>query len=147
MSHVSDLDHLRLDATVYPDCVVEVHRISDISRGLRKVAVTKIWRIERVLGRGAFGEVQLQVQDREPEARRAVKVIPTDGRMSGVDCLRELTALIEFTKPKVSAHLPHLFSVYSADDWYSTKPKQYLSSSSDGSKAMLLCTWPWSTYP
>lgn len=104
MSNVSDLDHRRLEAIVYPDYVVEVHRVSDISRGLRKVAVTKIWRIERVLGRGTFGEVQLQVQDREPELRRAVKVIPTRERMSGVECVRELIALIEFTKPKVSAH-------------------------------------------
>lgn len=112
MSHVSDLDHRRLDATVYPDCVVEVHRISDISRGLRKVLVTKIWRTERVLGRGTFGEVHLQVQDREPELRRAVKVILTHGRMSDVDCKRELTALLEFTKPKVGAHGPQPFSIY-----------------------------------
>jgi hypothetical protein len=104
MSHVSDFDHGRLDATVYPDCVVEIHRISDIARGLRKVAVTKIWRTERVLGRGTFGEVHLQVQDKNPESKRAVKVIPTSGRMSNVECERELTALIEFTKPKVSTY-------------------------------------------
>lgn len=67
-SHVSDLDHYRLDARVYPDCVVEVHRLSDITRGLRKVPVTKVWRIEKFLGRGTFGEVQLQVQDGDPES-------------------------------------------------------------------------------
>jgi hypothetical protein len=111
MSHISDLDHRRLDATVYPDCVVEVHRISDIARGLRKVPVTKAWRIEKILGHGSFGEVQLQVQDREPGSKRAVKVIATKGRMSTVDCERELTALIEFTKPKVSAYALSTFCV------------------------------------
>jgi hypothetical protein len=104
MSHVSDFDHRRLDATVYPDCVVEVHRISDIAQGLRKAAVTKIWRTECVLGRGAFGEVHLQVQDKDAQSKRALKVIPTRGRMSSVECERELTALIEFSKPKVSAY-------------------------------------------
>jgi hypothetical protein len=108
MSHVSDLEHRRLDATVYPDCVVEVHRISDISRGLRKAALTKIWRTDRVLGRGTYGEVELQVQDRDEE-KRAVKVIPTRGRMTSSDCLRELMALVEFTKPKVRVHCPSLF--------------------------------------
>ena len=110
MSHVSDLNHRRLDATFYPNCVVEVHRISDTARGLRKVAVTKIWRTERVLGHGTFGEVQLQVQDKDPESKRAVKVIPTRWRMDYVECERELTALIEFTKPKVGADT-YIFSV------------------------------------
>lgn len=105
MSHVSELDHRRLDATVYPDCVVEVHRISDISRGLRKVPITKIWLTERILGRGTFGEVHLQSQDRQPDNKRAVKVISTQGRMSDVECKRELTALLEFTKPKVGTIL------------------------------------------
>src|SRR5277367_5634504 len=111
MSHVSDLDHCRLNATVYPDCIVEVHQISDTVRGLRKIPVTKIWRTERVLGRGTFGEVQLQARDRDPKSKRAVKVIPTGGRMSTVDCERELTALIEFTKPKVSAYALYTFRV------------------------------------
>jgi hypothetical protein len=104
MSHVSDLDHRRIDATVYPDCVVEVHRKSDRARGLRKVPVTKIWLTERVLGRGTFGEVHLQVQNGEPESKRAVKAISTQGRMSDVECRRELTALLEFSKPQVGAH-------------------------------------------
>jgi hypothetical protein len=115
MSHVSDFDHRRLDATVYPDCVVEVHRISDTARGLRKAAVTKIWRTERVLGRGTFGEVHLQVQDKDPGSKRAVKVIPTRGRMDTVECERELTALIEFTKPKVGADA-YSFSVELANE-------------------------------
>lgn len=102
MTHVSDLEHLRLDAAVYPDCIVEVHRVSNVARGLRKVPITKIWRTQKSLGRGAFGEVQLQVQDSDPNLKRAVKVIPTIGGMSTSDYERELTALIEFSKPKVS---------------------------------------------
>jgi hypothetical protein len=109
MSHVSDFDHRRLDATVYPDCVVEVHQISDIEQGLRKVAVTKIWRTKCVLNRGTFGEVHLQVQDKDPESKRAVKVIPVIGPMSRAECERELTALIEFTKPKVSTYARYIF--------------------------------------
>ena len=106
MSHVSDLEHRRLDATVYPDCVVEVHRISDVSRSLRKAAVTKIWRTDRILGRGTYGEVELQIQDRDEDSKRAVKVIRTRGRVSSSDCSRELEALMEFTKPKVRVHPP-----------------------------------------
>jgi calcium/calmodulin-dependent protein kinase I len=103
MSHISDSDHRRLDATVYPDhSVVESTVVSDASRGLRRVPVTRVWRTERLLGRGGFAEVHLQSQDTDKDSKRALKVIPTRGmRMSQEDCKRELTALIEFTKPKV----------------------------------------------
>jgi hypothetical protein len=103
MSHVSDSDHRRLEAVVYPDhCVVESHQISDASRGLRRVPVTRVWRTERLLGRGGYGEVHLQSQESDKDAKRALKVIPTRGvKLSLDDCQRELTAMIEFTKPKV----------------------------------------------
>lgn len=103
MSHVSDSDHRRLEAKVFPDnCVVESHEISDASRGLRRVPVTRVWRTERLLGRGGFGEVLLQSQETEKESKRALKIIPTRGiKLSREECQRELTAMIEFTKPKV----------------------------------------------
>jgi hypothetical protein len=103
MSHVSDSDHRRLEAVVFPDhCVVESHQISDASRGLRRVPLTRVWRSERLLGRGGFGEVHLQSQESDKDAKRALKVIPTKGvKLSLADCQRELTAMIEFTKPKV----------------------------------------------
>jgi hypothetical protein len=64
--------------------------------------MTRIWRTERLLGRGGFGEVHLQSQDIDKNAKRALKVIPTRGpKMSLTGCQRELIAMIEFTKPKV----------------------------------------------
>jgi hypothetical protein len=103
MPHVSDSDHRRLEAVVFADhCVVESHQISDASRGLRRVPVTRVWRTERLLGRGGYGEVHLQSQESNKNAKRALKVIPTRGvKLSLEDCQRELTAMIEFTKPKV----------------------------------------------
>jgi hypothetical protein len=103
MSNISDSDYRRLEAFVLPDhSVVENHEISDASRGWRRVPITRIWRTERLLGRGSFGEVYLQSQDIDVNTKRALKVIPTTGpKMSRSDCQRELTAMIEFTKPKV----------------------------------------------
>lgn len=109
MSHISDSDHRRLDAVVFPDyLVVETHTVSDPSRGLRRVPVTKVWRTERVLGRGGFAEVHLQSQETDKDAKRALKIIHTRGqKLSLTDCQRELTAMIEFTKPKVSVNEPY----------------------------------------
>ena len=100
MSHISDSDHRKLEATILPDCIVESHQISDAARGLRKVHITKVWRTERVLGYGGFGEVLLQALDNETEKKRALKVI-RGVKMTQDECQRELTAMIEFTKPKV----------------------------------------------
>jgi hypothetical protein len=99
MSHISDSGHQKLEATILPDCVVESHQISDVARGLRRVHITKVWRTERVLGHGAFGEVLLQALDNDTEKKRALKVI-RGVRMTQDECQRELTAMIEFTKPK-----------------------------------------------
>lgn len=33
MSSISDVEHTRLDATVYPDCVIENHYVSDAITG------------------------------------------------------------------------------------------------------------------
>lgn len=103
MSHFSDYDHCRLDAIVRPDCIIETHEISDASRGWRKVPVTKVWRTERMLGRGGYGEVHLQSQDSDRQNTRALKIIPTRGlKLTLADCQRELKAMIEFKKPKAS---------------------------------------------
>lgn len=103
MSSFLDSDHCRLDAIVLPDnCIVESHQVSDASRGLRRVPVTKLWRTGPILGRGSFGEVYLQSQDDDKEAKRALKVIRTSGtETSFTDWQRELTAMVEFTKPRV----------------------------------------------
>ena len=102
MAHVSDSDHRKIEATILPDCVVESHQISDAARGLRRVQITKLWRTERVLGHGAFGEVLLQSLDNDTEKKRALKVIRGLG-VTQDEFQRELTAMIEFTKPKVLA--------------------------------------------
>jgi hypothetical protein len=96
LPHVSDSDHFRLEAVVFPDCVVESQQVSDASRGLRKVQLTKVWRTGRLLGRGGFGEVHLQSLDSDEDVKRALKIIPTRGvKLSLADCQRELTAMIE----------------------------------------------------
>ena len=100
MSHVSDSDHRKIEAIILPDCVVESHQISDAARGLRIVQVTKLWRTERVLGYGGFGEVLLQALDTDREKKRALKVI-RGVKMTQDEFQRELSAMIEFSKPKV----------------------------------------------
>jgi calcium/calmodulin-dependent protein kinase I len=107
MSHFSDSDHRRLDAKVFPDnTVVESDEISDVARGLRRVPVTRVWRTERLLGEGGYGQVHLQFQEGDKDAKRALKIIPTRGmKLSLTDCQRELMAMIEFTKPKVGSRI------------------------------------------
>jgi len=100
MSRISDSDHRRIEAIILPDCVVESHQISDAAQGLRRVHITKVWRTEGVLGYGGFSEVLLQALDNRAEKKRALKVI-RGVKMTQAECQRELTAMIEFTKPKV----------------------------------------------
>ncbi len=100
MSNLSDADHRKLEVIILPDCVVESHQVSDTARGWRRVHVTKLWRTERVLGQGASGEVLLQSLDNDSEKKRALKII-CGVKMTHDECQRELTAMIEFTKPKV----------------------------------------------
>lgn len=144
MSHVSDSDHRRIEAVVFPDnCVVESHQISDPARGLRRVPLTKVWRTEHLLGRGGFGEVHLQSQDSDKDAKRVLKIISTRGvKLTLADCQRELTAMIEFTKPKVgiiALHMP-LASDFSTDCANSIGTPPYLSTSSDGFKTTMPCS-------
>jgi hypothetical protein len=116
MAHVSDSDHCRLEAIVRSDCIIESHEISDTSRGWRRVPVTKVWRTERVLGRGGFGQVHLQYLDSDKKTTRALKIIPTRGlSMSIADCQRELVAMIEFKKPKVCKSLEPRIDIFTVD--------------------------------
>lgn len=58
--------------------------------------------MEQFLGRGGFGEVRLE-RNKEDDKVRAVKRIVTASTMlSNSKCERELKALLEFSKPKVS---------------------------------------------
>ncbi len=80
MSYVSNSDHCRFEAKVFPDhCVVESHEISAVSRGLRRVPMTRVWRTERLLAHEGSGEAHVQSQGSEKNAKRVLKVIPTIG--------------------------------------------------------------------
>lgn len=97
MSYLSDLEHTKLNALVQYKTVTEIHYISDPNSGQRRVPKTKIWNVERLLGKGSFGEVRLEVSGPE---QRAVKKIWATGSTFKVDYERELKALLEFSKPK-----------------------------------------------
>jgi hypothetical protein len=79
MSHVSDSDHCRLEAVVFPDSVVESHQISDASRGLSKSPAHESMANRASTRPSGFGEVHLQSQDSDEDVKRALEVIPTRG--------------------------------------------------------------------
>ncbi|PMD31453.1 kinase-like protein [Hyaloscypha variabilis F] len=99
MSYLSHFEHTKLDAHNFPGFVVQTHYISDPITGQRRVPKTKVWRVERVLGKGSFGEVRLEVCLEENE-RRAVRRIWATGSAFKTQYERELKALLEFSKPK-----------------------------------------------
>jgi serine/threonine protein kinase len=100
MSYLSDFEHTKLDAQVYPEGVVfQKYYISDPISGRRRVPKTKVWKVERLLGKGSYGEVRLEVYS-EGNERRAVKRIWARGSTFKVAYERELKALLEFSKPK-----------------------------------------------
>jgi calcium/calmodulin-dependent protein kinase I len=102
MTFKSDIEHWQINATVYKDRVEEMHYITDPARNIRRRPQTKVWKIEQFLGRGGFGEVRLQKNTEDGKAR-AVKRISTPGtNLSNDECEKELKALLEFSKPKVS---------------------------------------------
>jgi hypothetical protein len=51
------------------------------------VAVTKAWRVECILGRGKFGEVQLQIQDRDGDLRTVMVVHLHRHGTCGTECM------------------------------------------------------------
>ncbi|KAH6703240.1 kinase-like domain-containing protein [Leptodontidium sp. MPI-SDFR-AT-0119] len=97
MAYLSDFEHTKLEAHVFPGMVVQTHYISDSTTGQRRVPQTQIWKVERLLGKGGFGEVRLEAY---AEEQRAVKRIWAAGTTFKVEYERELKALLEFSKPK-----------------------------------------------
>jgi hypothetical protein len=97
----SDLEHWRLEATVYKDRVEEIHCVSDPARGVRRKPQKKIWRVKRFLGRGSFGEVRLETNEEDGHMRAVKRVSTTHANLSNSECEKELKALLEFSKPKV----------------------------------------------
>lgn len=58
--------------------MIETHIVNDLVLGQRKVPKTKVWRIERVIRKGAYGQVRLEVL-MEGQEQRAVKRLWTSG--------------------------------------------------------------------
>lgn len=60
---------------------------------------TKIWKVDKVLGKGSSSEVRLET-NHEGYEERAIKRIWTSGTTLQKEYKRELMALLEFSKPK-----------------------------------------------
>ena len=101
MASKSDVEHWQIDASVYTDRVVETHIVTDPVRNIRRRPRTVVWHIEKLLGRGGFGEVRLE-RNREDNKPRAVKKITISTTLSKSEYEKELEALLEFSKRKVS---------------------------------------------
>jgi ribosomal protein L15 len=100
MSYLSDFERKRIKASVYDHIVLETHYISDPVKGIRRKPQIKKWRVGKLIGSGAFGEVRLETC--EDGTNRAVKKIKDVGgsfKMKKYE--KELLALLEFSKPKV----------------------------------------------
>ncbi|KIN08856.1 hypothetical protein OIDMADRAFT_188542, partial [Oidiodendron maius Zn] len=100
MTSTSDLEHWRLNAKVYDDRVEEIHYITDPARNIRRRPHTKVWKVEQILGRGGFGEVRLEKNTEDGKARAVKKIVTAIPNLSSNECEKELTALLEFSKPK-----------------------------------------------
>jgi hypothetical protein len=98
----SYIKHWHLNATVYDDRVEEIYYINDPRRNVRRKAQTRVWQLDKLLGRGGFGDVRLERSREDPGKARAVKRIATASTtLSITECEKELEALLEFSKPKV----------------------------------------------
>lgn len=102
LSHLSQFDHTKLNAQVFRDAnlVVETHLVSNLVSGQRRVPLQKVWRVDRVIGKGAFGEIRLEVLMEGSGEQRAVKRLWTSGSTLKREYQRELEALVEFSKVK-----------------------------------------------
>jgi hypothetical protein len=98
----SDLNHWYLDATVYNDRVEEVYYISDPVRNVRRSRQTRVWKVEQLLGHGSFGQVRLEKNHESGQVRAVKRITTTSATLSNSECEKELKALLEFSKPKVS---------------------------------------------
>ena len=108
MSFRTDLDHCKLEAVFMTEggeeeeTVLHYEYISNSELGIRKARVEKRWLRRGCLGRGSFGDVWLEEREDQPDVKRAVKEIRREMvRGMGADWVKELGALVEFSKTKV----------------------------------------------
>jgi hypothetical protein len=111
----SDIEHWHINATVYKDRVEEIHYISDPARNVRRRPQTKVWQVERFLGRGGFGEVRLERNTGDGKARAVKRITTTGTTLSNSECEEELKALLEFSKPKGSHIKVLICSLFSSN--------------------------------
>ena len=101
----SDIEHCYINATVYKDRVEEIHYITDPARNIRRRPQTRVWQVERSLGRGGFGEVRLEKSKEDGKARAVKRIVTASTTLSNSECEKELKALLEFSKRKASSNL------------------------------------------
>jgi len=101
----SELEHWHINAIVYKDRVEEVYYISDPARNIRRRRQTRVWQVEQFLGRGSLGEVRLERNQEDGQVRAVKRITMMGTTLSNMECERELKALLEFSKPKVSLRL------------------------------------------
>jgi serine/threonine protein kinase len=101
-SHLSQFDHTKINAQVIREAnlVIETHLVSDRVSGQRRVPKQKVWRVERIIGKGAFGEIRLEVLMEGSEQRAVKRLWRTSGSTLKREYQRELEALVEFSKLK-----------------------------------------------
>jgi serine/threonine protein kinase len=143
----SDIEHWHINAIVHKDRVEETHYISDPARNIRRQPETTTWLIDRLLGRGGFGEVRLE-RNKQNGKERAVKRIAIMGaKLTNIECKKELKALLEFSKPKVSQPTCSTVKPCLTPRSHSLEKPQYSSTFSVGSKTDPNYSLPWSTFP
>jgi hypothetical protein len=111
----SDIEHWYINATVYKDRVEEIHYITDPARNIRRRPQTRVWQVEKSLGRGGFGEVRLEKSKEDGKARAVKRIATTSTTLSNSECEKELKALLEFSKRKVMSNLDANSSRYIAN--------------------------------
>lgn len=103
MTTSSDIQRWQIKATVSEGWVEEEHETTDTTNSIRRKPRRKVWKVEHLIDTGAFGEVRLEKAVDDGKLR-AVKKIPVMGLdLADVEYEKELRALAQFSRPKVSS--------------------------------------------
>ena len=91
------IDSFQLHVRIEPSFVEHAYRFNDVSQGIRNAVCVERWSRNKELGRGGFGTVYLETEDKG--SVRAVKEVPKySGRAKTMDFLREVLAMAHFSK-------------------------------------------------
>ncbi|KAL8866503.1 MAG: hypothetical protein Q9174_006267, partial [Haloplaca sp. 1 TL-2023] len=112
------IDSFELPARIEPSFVEHSYRFNDVSRGIRNAVCVERWSRKGELGRGGFGTVYLEFE--EKGSVRAVKELAKHtGRIKTIEVLREVLAMANFSKEE--ACFVKLLG------WYQTKAHIYIA--------------------